>query len=123
MRQLLKLASLSAAALLGSACTIVRVDGPARVTSTHFGVLRIQPESGAGLVAYRSRGFGLVPSPEGVTLGYSEAEVALAYDPLRCQSIIFQWPGSEEGRRLLLQQINDTANICLTGGKKDETSR
>ncbi|MGZ8286840.1 MAG: hypothetical protein ACXW27_16010 [Allosphingosinicella sp.] len=120
MPRTFKLASLGALALLASACTIVRVDGPARVTSTHFGVLRIQPEPGAGMVAYRTRGFGLVPGPEGVTLGYSKAEVALAYDPLRCQSIVFQWPGSGEGLSLLLREIKDTANICMTGGKSHE---
>ncbi len=121
MGQLLQLAPLCAIALLASACTVVRVEGPARVTSTHFGVLRIQPEPGAGMVAYRSRGFGLVPSPEGLTLGYSEAEVALAYDPARCQSIIFQWPSSAEGLRLLLQHAADIANICLNGGKSNES--
>jgi hypothetical protein len=113
-------ALLGALALLASACTVVRVEGPARVTNTHFGVLRIEPMPGAGMVAYRTRGLGLVPGPEGVTLGYSKAEVALAYDPRRCQSIVFQWPASGEGLNLLLREIKDTANICMTGGKSDE---
>lgn len=108
--------------LAASACTVVHVDGPAKVSSTHFGILRIEPKPGAGMVAYRSEGVGLVAGPEGVTLGYSKAEVALAYDPLRCQSIVFEWPKSAEARRLLLREVGDTATICMTGGKSDESA-
>ena len=122
MRRLRIIVLLGALGLTASACTVVHVDGPVKVTSTHFGVLRIDPQPGAGLIAYRAEGVGLVAGPEGVTLGYSKAEVALAYDPLRCQSIVFRWPNSVDGRRLLLREIGNTDNICMIGGKSDESA-
>jgi hypothetical protein len=122
MRRLLKLILLGGVALTAPACTVVRVAGPATVTSTHFGILRIEAQPGAGMVTYRTEGVGLIAGPEGVTLGYGKAEVALAYDPLRCQSIVFRWPGSPDGRRILLQEIANTNHICMTGGKSDEPS-
>jgi hypothetical protein len=107
---------LGGAVLLLSGCTIVEVNGASRV-SGHLGVLRIEPSPGAGLVAYRTSGLGLVPGPAGATLGFSKAEVAFAYDPSRCQAVVFDWPRNPDRLALIVEQLKQVPDVCRVGGE------
>lgn len=110
--------SLVAAFLLACTpgCTLVQVDGPARIVRVYPGLLTIQPLE-AGVVAYRTTGFGLVPTYRGVTLGVA-TETALAIGDLSaCRLVMFQPDRADVAAlaRSLSSVIGDDA-VCSTGG-------
>lgn len=107
-------ASLAACALAG--CTVVNVDGPASVTRTYPGVLRILPAEDASTVAYTARGFGLVPGRNGATLGFARETVVAVSDPEECRLILIE-PDEEEAGRIaeLLGQAVEDGQICRGG--------
>lgn len=119
MGRLLGILWLGAISLLAPACTVVRVDGPARVSSTHFGVLRIEPPPGAAMLAYRTTGLGLVPAPEGLTVGYSRSDAVLSYDPSSCQVVVFKWPREGEATAKLMKILKETSEQCRQGERRN----
>lgn len=104
------LAMLIAAAL--PACTIIEVQGDRPSTSYHFGVLKISPAPGAGSVAYRSRGVGIVPGLSGLTVGYKSEDAVFVTDPDDCRIILFDRPHQAMAANAA-SQLN---TLCQTGG-------
>jgi len=100
--------------LLSGGCTIVRVEGPARATTAHLGVLRITA-TGPGAIVYRSAGFGLVPGLHGVTLGAATETVALV--PRDDCHIILFGPRIHEAQALAaaLAPVVRRRDICSLG--------
>lgn len=105
-----------------SACTVVRIDGPARVTSSHFGILRVEPAGRQAMLAYRIRGVGLVPGREGLTLGYRQEDTAAVYDRSSCQLVLFEIDGDREILAEWRSFVDRHPNICIVnqGGRHDE---
>lgn len=110
------------AAMIGliSACTIVRVEGASPSTSVHMGTLKIEPQPGAGLMILRTKGIGLVPSVHGMTLGYRGEVAAWAYDPERCQVILFDRSAVRANDSEGLRLLREIPSICIMGGNKNE---
>lgn len=102
-----------------AACTIVKVEGPAKVTRVYPGILRITPTPGAGMVAYRSTGLGLVPGRNGLTLGYADESVVTLATENECRIVLFE-PDSKKVAELaaLLRGIVPEGQICNTGGTR-----
>lgn len=111
-----------AAMSLLAACTIVRIDSGGDVkVSTHAGVLRIIPdERSSDFVAYRVRGLGVVPTRNGLTLGWAAEDAALVNDLSRCRIVIFAPPKRADApwRDLFVGR----EDICSTGGRQDESN-
>lgn len=104
--------------MLLAGCTIVRVEGSGDVRVRAYpGVLRIVPDAQKqDVVAYRVRGIGLVPTRNGLTLGWAAEDAALMDDLSRCRILLFTLPKGEEAaewRRLLAGRDD----ICVAGGK------
>lgn len=102
-----------------SGCTIVRIDGPAQVTRVYPGVLTIAPEAGDAMIAYRSRGLGLVPGRNGVTLGYADETVVALGSADECRIVLFE-PDAATVSELaaILAGVVPEGQICSTGGSK-----
>jgi hypothetical protein len=100
-----------------ASCTIVQVDGPAKVTRIYPGVLRIEPAADNSMIAYRSRGFGIVPGHNGVTVGFAgETAVAMA-DTDQCRVILFDPDPATIGElAALLQPVISKQQVCNLGG-------
>jgi len=94
-----------------SSCTIVQVNGANPVTSFHFGVLKLEPAAGAGSLSYRSRGFGLVPGLNGVTIGFAREDTVIVFDPDDCRTVVFDAPSDE-----LLSNVVAAGGACRPGG-------
>jgi hypothetical protein len=101
-------------------CTIVQIDGPARISTPRFGILRIEPARDADTVIYHVRGIGLVPGRGGATLGASSETAALIYGRDTCRIILFE---PNERHVAALADILGPArapigDVCLAGEKK-----
>jgi hypothetical protein len=102
-----------------TACTVVRVDGPARVTRVYPGIIRVEPDTGHSMLAYRSRGFGIVPGRNGLTLGFAgETAVSIA-SAEECRIVLFD-PDPETVGELaaLLQPVIPEQQVCNIGGNE-----
>jgi hypothetical protein len=100
-----------------AACTVVRVDGPAEVSRVYTGILKVAPAEGSAMVAYRTRGLGVVPGRNGLTIGYaSETAVALGADD-DCRIVLFE-PDAETVSQLasLLRGLVPEGQICNVKG-------
>ncbi|OYY91168.1 MAG: hypothetical protein B7Y45_04020 [Sphingomonas sp. 28-66-16] len=102
--------------LLGG-CTIVTVGEGSRVTSIKPGILAIEPAPGAGMLAYRTRGLGVVPGRSGATLGWASEEAVLLYDRSRCSVVVFDQPKNAEAMAFWRKLAEERPDICLTGEK------
>jgi hypothetical protein len=102
-----------------SGCTIVRIDGPAQVTRVYPGVLTISPEAGEAMVAYRSRGLGLVPGRNGITLGYADETVVALGREDECRVVLFEPDAASVGElAAILAGVVPEGQICNVGGSK-----
>ena len=105
---------LIACCALAGGCTTVRIEGAQPRVERHFGVLRIAPDQNAEALVIRSRGFGLVPTTQGLTVGYRAETAAYLFDPTQCRVVLFPESKAEVASFLatLEQQGTSTANIC-----------
>jgi hypothetical protein len=101
-------------------CAIVTIDGSSKIESIRFGVLRIQPNSDARIIVYRTTGLGLIPGRTGVTLGFLNEKTALVYNREDCRVVIFELPTDELARLKLLEMVKNSTDICALNGGKDE---
>jgi hypothetical protein len=97
-------------------CTVVHVHG-AQSATLRGGVLRIVPRPGAELVSYSTEGFGVVPGPGGLTLGYAKASTALVYDPQACRIVILEPPSIPAAIDLWQGILAHRNDVCVTGGE------
>jgi hypothetical protein len=107
-------------ALLLQGCAIVTIEGEAKTSVLHLGVLRIEPAQGNRVLVYRTRGVGIVPGRSGMTIGAAEETAALIYAADDCRIILFQ-PRPEEAAalRASLADMGATPQtICILGEKK-----
>ena len=110
---------LAAIVMALTGCTVINVDGPARISTVRLGVLRIEPVQPRTLV-YRSLGIGLVPGRGGPTLGYRRDTVALVYAADDCRIILFE-PRRRDAadlRTILAPVIPAPGDLCTLGGEK-----
>lgn len=115
---LLSLLALLSSITLGG-CTIVRVSGAKAVTSVHFGVLKIAPETPGGLVVIDTSGLGLVPGSSGATLGFSHERMVFLDDLSRCRLVIFESGNDPQSRAFWAKALQDTQQACNEGEKDD----
>lgn len=73
--------------LLCSACTIVTIEGQA-TPRFGFGVLHIIPKDDGGTVAVAISGVGIVPSFDGLAIGYVDARRIVLHDSNACAVLI-----------------------------------
>jgi hypothetical protein len=97
-----------------SACTTIEVEGAQRVVQRRFGVLAVVPDGDAQAVVLRTRGFGLVPSANGVTVGYRRETAAYFYEPTQCRVVLFPENQAEVDSFFGALDLQGTgaANIC-----------
>ena len=101
-------------------CTTISIEGAERVIERRLGVIEVIPAPGAEVMVLRTRGFGLVPSANGATLGYRQETSAYIRDPSRCQVVVFP----ENAAQLtaffvtLERQGTTTTNICSINSKE-----
>lgn len=74
---------------VATGCTTLEISGAAPRVEHRFGLLRIEPAGGSAAIVVRSRGFGLVPSGNGLTLGYSSETTAYFYRLDQCRIVLF----------------------------------
>jgi hypothetical protein len=101
-------------------CTIIKIDGSSKIDSIRFGVLRIQPNSDARIIVYRTTGLGLIPGRTGVTVGFVNEKTALVYNREDCRVVIFELPTDELARLKLLELGKNSTDICALNGGEDE---
>ena len=71
-------------------CASIQVYGASKVTRTWaFAPLQVVPAPGAVAMVVTSRGFGLAPGANGLTLGYRNESWAAVSDPSDCRVIFF----------------------------------
>ncbi len=107
----LALAGLAAWLLAG--CTTVEVVG-AKPTKRlwAFGVVKLAPDPAASpVMLIASRGFGIVPGADGVTLGYRKDLQAFISDPDKCRVIFFSSPSDA---------VRDPMTLALAAALKEE---
>ena len=99
---------------LAAGCTTIRIEGAEPKVERHFGVLKVSPSEGAGVLVFQVRGAGLVPGATGVTIGYASETVAYFYDPKQCRVVLFADTsvGIDAFFAALKSQGVTTANIC-----------
>lgn len=102
---------IAAAAWSCSACTVVEIHGASRATIVGLGVLRIESDPAAKALAYRVRGVGLVPTVNGITLGYAAQDAVLLTDPHDCRVVIFEQPDPR-----IMNLIGNADDICFYQG-------
>lgn len=73
--------------LLCSACTIVRIEGQA-TPKFGFGVLHIVPTDQGGTVSVVVSGVGVVPTFDGLAVGYVDARRIVLHDANACTVLI-----------------------------------
>lgn len=112
------LAILLAAALplLCCGCTIIHVEGAQSVAVNRFGVLSINARPDAPMVAYRLKGFGLVPGQGGATLGYRSEQVALVHGANDCRVVLFNPTGSQRDKDFWNRLLAEYPAICTVNG-------
>ena len=101
---------------LGSGCTIVRLEGAERANVTKLGVLQIVPRADAQIIAYSSKGFGLVPTSRGATLGYSAETGVIQTDLNSCHVVVFRLPEDPASRRVWEELLSSREGICYARG-------
>lgn len=113
-RSRLELYLLIACCALAAGCTTIRIDGAEPKVERHFGVLKIGPAEGAGVLVFQVRGAGLVPGATGATIGYARETVAYFYDPQQCRVVLFAETavGIDAFFAALKNGGATTANIC-----------
>lgn len=97
--------------VLVSACTVIETQGIERATMIRPGVLRLEVEPGADLIAIESAGIGVVPSITGTTLGFRRDRVAILPAGETCKVVLFRWPDDAETTRQLKTLLADN-EIC-----------
>jgi hypothetical protein len=97
------------------ACTIVQVQGATPSTSLHLGVVKFVPDAGARSVSYRIRGVGIVPTTNGMTLGYAREEAVLAYHPEDCRIVVFGNDDLRQDDRNDVARQLEARGICGEG--------
>jgi hypothetical protein len=105
-----------------SGCTIIRIENASSV-KTHLvaGAIRIVPDPSArDLVAYRVRGFGLVPTRNGVTLGWSAEDAVLMGKSGRCRVVVFELPADPAALAAWRDLMAKHDDICLLGESAHE---
>lgn len=117
IRQAVRLLGACCSALPLAACTIVHIEGPAKVTRHYPGTLAIAPAEGSDMIVYRSRGVGLVPGLRGATLGYADETVVALQGEEACRIVLFD-PDRENVAALaaLLRPVVGADQICSVGG-------
>jgi hypothetical protein len=115
-------AAITAMLLLSTGCTIVRVESAGAVkVHAVAGVLKIEAGANSSdVVAYRVRGFGLVPTLGGLTLGYSAEDVVLLKGANACRIIVFELPNLPEAADAWRRLLDERPEICIHGGKAHE---
>jgi hypothetical protein len=101
-------------------CTTVTIQGATSVTSSHFGVLRIATDQSAPLTSVHIRGFGLVPSYSGVTVGKSDEIVVAVTDDKSCHAVfIVDSDAQVKSIVATFQSANmNTSSLCEVRGEK-----
>ncbi|WP_374125855.1 MULTISPECIES: hypothetical protein [unclassified Sphingomonas] len=99
-------------------CTIITVSPESRVTSIRPGILKIEPAAGAGMIAYRVRGLGVVAGRSGPTLGWASEDTVLVYEKARCGIIVFDQPKNAEAMTFWRNMAKDRPDICVMGEKE-----
>jgi len=108
------LAVLACIALAG--CTQVRIiEGGKTSVSYRFGVLRLQPDPHAPLLAVETTGVGVVPVAYGTAVGWTRQLLVASADPQRCQ-VILVIHAAEEAQAIRQQLQNgggSLEHICV----------
>ena len=105
-----------AGAGLASGCTIVRIEGAERAHVTKFGVLQIVPKVDAKVVAYTSKGFGIVPTLRGATVGYSAETGVIQTDLEACHVVVFRLPKDPAPKKIWEKLLSSSRDICYVKG-------
>lgn len=110
--------------LLLAGCTIVRIESRDHVEVRAYpGLLRIAPDAQASsVVAYRVRGLGLVPTRNGLTLGWAAEDAALMPDTAACRILLFELPADTAAAEEWRQFLAERKDICLAGGQPHESN-
>ena len=103
---------------LVSGCTFVTTEPGGRISSVKPGVLTLSPAPGAGVLAYRARGAGIVAGRSGPTLGWAREDVVVVYDIKRCGVIIFDQPKNPEAMDFWRKLAGERTDICIAGETK-----
>lgn len=77
-------------------------------------MLRIVPQDGVRMVSSKTRGFGIVPTTRGATIGYVSEDAAFQYDEA-CSVVIFELPKGEPEREFWKQIILADSKVCVVG--------
>jgi hypothetical protein len=107
-------AVLACIALAG--CTQVRIiEGGKTSVSYRFGVLRLQPDPNAPLLAVETTGVGVVPVAYGTAVGWTRQLLIASADPRRCQLIlvIHSTEEAQAIRQQLQQGGGSLEHICV----------
>lgn len=104
--------------LLLPSCTVIEIHGAGSArTTARLGVLKLVPEEGARAVFYRSRGLGVVPGLNGVTLGYAREDAAAIYTGSECRIVIFELPDDLAANAFWQDFITQNRDVCYFGEK------
>lgn len=99
-------------------CTIVTVGPNSKIAAIRPGALKIQVDPGAGMIAYRSFGVGLVAGRTGTTLGVAREDTVLIFDKSQCNIVVFDQPDNKAAMNFWRKLSEERPDICITGGKK-----
>lgn len=97
------------------------IHGATDVTSTHFGVLRVRANPNAPITSVHIRGFGLVPSSNGVTIGKSDEIITAVNNEKDCHAVFIVDDDAQVKNIIATFQAAhiDTSSLCeVRGGKQ-----
>ncbi|KQM99309.1 hypothetical protein ASE85_11475 [Sphingobium sp. Leaf26] len=98
---------------------MIHVEGAEGVTVSRFGILSINARPDAPIVAYRLKGFGLVPGQGGATLGYRSEQVAIVRGAEDCRVVLFNPSGGQREKDFWNKLLAGNSSICaINGGSK-----
>ena len=105
-----------------SACTTVQVVGAKPLPRLWaFAPIRLAPDPSTPVLLVTSRGLGLVPGNNGLTLGYRSETWALVSDPNQCRVIFFSSPEDltrDPVARMLAARLKEGELCLLTTGER-----
>ena len=78
-----------AASISAGGCTTIEISGASPLIERRFGLLRIEPADASTAIVIRSRGIGLIPTTDGVTVGYASQSTAYFYSLEQCRIVLF----------------------------------
>jgi hypothetical protein len=101
-------------------CTIIRIEGAQKAHVTKFGILQIVPRADAKAIAYTSKGFGIVPTLRGATVGYSSETGVIQTDLEACHVVVFRLPEGPASKDVWEELLSSSRGICYVRGDANE---